>query len=228
MEKYLEGFSSKRLPFSPQRYFGGRKEDIYQPYVSSYFYTIFNLPSRIFTENKQELEKILISTCVSATIPERTINYGEVPGFGGTKIYIATNQAISNTIDFSFKETTDLPVWNIIEKWAGLIVPHFGASVFDSQIQNDYKGEVTVVMCKPTKITGAYELSDIDSCYHFEGIFPTSSPGSQLDITNGEGQSQNMTFSFDGWPKMSNSFGLEKLNAYGIAPNVIEHRIFQI
>ena len=227
LERYLNNFVSKELPLSPSRYFGGQKEDVYHPYFSHNFYTIFNLPSRVFGGNKRILEQNLISTCETCAIPERTLNYGVIPGLGWTKIYIPTNQSISNTIELTFKETDDLPIWAIVEQWASAIRnAHFGISGFTNSHQNDYKGDLTVVICKIGCAGNQYAISDINSVYHFEGIAPTSSPGGQLDINNGEANKQSMPLTFDGFPVMiSNDIGLEKLNAYGVTPKLMQRTL---
>lgn len=226
LHSHLKSLQSKKIPFSPQRYYGGKLESQTNFFYPAYFYVIFELPSRIFAdENRRQLTETLMSTCINTSTPDRTINTGEVSGFGGTKIYIPTSQQISNTVNFTFKEHSGLPVWNIIEKWCSTVNPHFGVSTLNNQSQEDYKGTVTTVMVKPSMVD-TYTIDDIESSYTYQGLFPTQSAATQLDLKSITGSTQDVPFTFDGFPIMSNELGLSALNAYDVNPltSIKRHR----
>jgi len=220
IQSHLDSLKSKRIPFSPQRYFGGKLESETNFFYPAYFYVIFELPERLFKdENRKQLTETLMSTCTNASTPDRTVNTGEVSGFGGSKIFVPTSHQITNSISLTFKEHSGLPIWNIIEKWCSVVNPHFGISTLSNQSQNDYKGILTIVMVKPVCVN-EYKIEDIESSYTFQGVFPTSSAATTLDLTGITSANQDVPFQFDGFPIMSNELGLAGLIEYGVNPSV--------
>ena len=219
IQSHLDSLNSKYIPYSPQRFHGGKSESETNYFYPAYFYAIFELPEFLFKdEDRRQLTKTLISTCINAATPDRTINTGEVTGFGGTKIFIPTSHSITNSINLTFKEHSGLPVWNIIEKWCAIVNPHFGISTITNQSQQDYKGILTIVMTKPSGVS-EYTINDIESSYTFHGVYPTSSAATTLDLTNTTtGATQDVPFQFDGFPIMSNELGLAALNEYEVNP----------
>jgi hypothetical protein len=169
-----------------------------QPYITGYWYLAMLVPLA-FLEDDDELRKkyvkYLNASAESFTPPSRNITKQEVIGYGGVKKFLATSQEISNSFSITFREHSNLEIFNILSHWATLINP------FTGHHSKKYKGQCIVILAKPT-FSGEKKLDkkDIEEIFFFDGVFPESQPIDKLDsnIESNETKTIDMTFSFDG------------------------------
>ncbi len=213
-------------PKKINRFMGGTKR-YNHPMISGYFYTIVEPPTRIFAGTARPTTEFLISCCESFTPPSRSIEKGEVPGFGGIKVYTPTTTSISGSFTLTFKEYFNSPVFQSIHLWASMIQPHFGVFSMDKCNFSDYKGSVTVLVNKPTS-SGSEDVVTIDEkcieqVFHFVGVFPENSPYDAFnsDIASNDLITISVNFAFDGAPLTKENFSLSeaigKIKSYEVS-----------
>lgn len=185
------------------------------PFVSGYWYFLIEPPTnnKLFSDsNRKSIIEVLHGAAESFTPPTRTINKGELSGFGGVKKYIVLNQTISSSFTINFLEFSKMPIRKALKMWTAINNPNYGFNVTDI-----YKGRAFVLLCKPTwsmlsstaYVHGSdipFTKDDIEELFYFEGVFPESdgSDSLQTDISMNDKVSYSIPFSFD-----SHNFGLE-------------------
>ena len=219
------------------RYHGGHRRDNH-PYVSGYWYFIINPPERLFGTGasgnsanilgSQTIEKArdwMHCTAESFTPPSRTLTKMEVVGMGGMKSNYPVGQEITRTFSVTFREYQELPIFNILQTWTSAMDPNTGTSTLAGAefIPANYKGSAFVALCKPTigNRAGTYtqgagtdptslRSEDIEQLFYFDGVFPESAPYDSLtsDISTNEGLSIPVSFSFDGFPLLKDSYNV--------------------
>lgn len=191
------------------------------PYISGYFFVMFNLPETLFSGVTELASTWLSSTCESFTPPSETINTTELTGLGQKKSRFYTSRTVTNDFTLAFREYKNLPILNTLATWCGFIDPFVGASPFTGSqfIPANYKGTCYVMQTKPV---GAYPGShltedDLEECWVFDGVFPTALPYDALnsDLTAADSVQLSVNFSYDGYPyRMSEGAGEACLEAY--------------
>ena len=218
--RFTKGISDDREhPDLLTRDIGGHKRNN-QPYISGYFYVMFGLPDKLFgTDGGEDIVKIssqwLHSTCESFTPHSSTITKVDVMGMGGIGSSYAANRITSREFTTAHREYQNMPVTNIINKWAsGLFDPFVGTSPLEGKhiIPQNYKGWCAVAQIKPTGAHGKdLAVEDIEECYIYSGVFPTNVPTdtvSSADITGNDTVQVQITWSFDGHPATSSEPGI--------------------
>jgi hypothetical protein len=229
---YLGTNQAKGGTKSYTRYKGGHKATN-GPYVSGYWYLLIELPiklSNISTpkqsdnlfpvdgEVRKKIQKYLHATAESFTPPSKTIQKGEISGYGGVKKYVILNQSITPTFSVSFFELSGMPIQKIFKIWSNMINSQYGFT--QSQI---YKGKLFAFLCKPTwtpddyisdpnnqgvQVPTSYNISpaDVEEMFYFEGVFPESDGNDVLstNISQNSIATYNIQFSFDSY-----YFGME-------------------
>jgi len=196
------------------------------PYISGYFQIMVGLPEILFdnpstdvdgtssrggtsgTNNSNWASKWLHSTCESFTPHTQTINKVDVPGQGQIGSSYVASVTTGREISFAFREYQALPILGIIKQWASVMDPFTGMSPLGGSqyLPPNYKGWIAVVQNKPTRSqNNSFKLSDIEECYIYQGVFPTTIPLDAInsDITANDTTNLSVTFSFDGAPLTS-------------------------
>ncbi len=206
------------------RYKGGHK-GVSSPFISGYWYVLIELPElklnsyitptkidNLFTndaDTRNKMMKYLHGTAEAFTPPSKTIQKGEISGFGGIKKYLILNQSITPNFSISFYELSGMPIQKIFKIWSNMINSNYGYR--QAEI---YKGRAFVFLCKPTWsgfFSGSIEAntkdeigidsSDIEEMYYFEGVFPESDGNDALsmDISENNLIKYQIQFSFDSY-----------------------------
>ncbi len=209
---------SEHKPYT--RYEGGHKS-LSSPFVSGYWYLLLELPigklDGVITEHLSmfstdltkhvKMKKYLHCLAETFTPPSKTIQKGEVSGFGGIKKFIPLNQTITSNFSITFIELSDMPVHKIFKIWSNM---------FNSQYGNSFspvnKSRAYIFLCKPTwsHTTGtgsglirelAPSIEDVEEMYYFEGVFPETDGSDSLnsDISVNELTKYQIQFSFDSY-----------------------------
>lgn len=187
-----------------------------QPYITGYFQVIFGLPNELFmgAGDASTASKWLHSTCENFTPHTQSLNKADIMGQGQIGSSFVTSVTTSREITFGFREYQNMPILNIIRRWAGVFDPFTGVSPLDGNrfIPMNYKGWVAVAITKPVRSSNeALTGDDIEECYIYQGIFPTNIPvdtASSSDITGNDTVQLSTTFSFDGAPLTSSEPGV--------------------
>ena len=233
-EQYRSIVNNASHPQYLSRYHGGHRRDNH-PYVSGYWYFVINPPERLFSTyaGSNTLEKArdwMHCTAESFTPPSRTLTKMEVVGMGGMKSNYPVGQEITRTFSVTFREYQELPIFNILQTWTSAMDPNTGTSTLAGAefIPANYKGSAFVALCKPTignrfstndslattPIVDSNHTSllseDIEQLFYFDGVFPESAPYDSLtsDISTNEGLSIPVSFSFDGFPLLKDSYNV--------------------
>ena len=210
------------------RYKGGHK-GISSPFISGYWYVLIELPElkiksyidtdtkskNLFTNDtytRNKMMKYLHGTAEAFTPPSKTIQKGEISGFGGIKKYVILNQSITSNFSISFFELSGMPIQKIFKIWSNMINSNYGYR--QAEI---YKGRAFIFLCKPTwtglnllynPATNLYEpinygigRDDIEEMFYFEGVFPESDGNDalQMDISENGLIKYQVQFSFDSY-----------------------------
>lgn len=186
-----------------------------QPYISGYFQIVCGLPEEIFggTDRVRESSRWLHSTCESFTPHTQTLNKADIQGQGQIGSSFVTSVTTTREFTLAFREYQNLPILNIIKKWASVMDPFVGVSPLDGNrfIPFNYKGWIMVAQTKPVRAKDeALSLDDLEECYIYNGVFPTTIPLDALnsDITANDTAQLSCTFSFDGAPLTSAEPGI--------------------
>lgn len=181
-----------------------------QPYISGYFQVIFGLPEKLFdgADNVQTAAKWLHSACEGFTPHTQALTKVDVMGQGQIGASFIANVTTTREFTLMFRELQNLPILNIIKRWASIFDPFTGVSPLEgnSFIPQNYKGWVAVAQTKPVKSNGAdLTIGDLEECYIYQGVVPTNIPLDALgsDITANDTAQLSCTFGFDGAPLTS-------------------------
>ena len=182
-----------------------------QPYVSGYFQAIFGLPEVLFAgaDGVQAASKWLHSTVESFTPHNIALNKGDVMGQGQLGASFPTSITTTREISFSFLEYQNMPILNIIRRWASVFDPFTGVSPLKGNkfIPANYKGWVAVLQTKPVgSFTTELTAEDLEECYIYDGVFPTNIPvdtAAAGDINSNDFVRLQVQLSFDNTPLTS-------------------------
>lgn len=180
------------------------------PYVSGYFQVVFGLPAELFggPERARTASQWLHSTCEGFTPHTQMLNKVDLMGQGQIGSSFVTSVTTTREITLTFREYQNLPILNIIKRWASVFDPFVGVSPLDGNrfIPANYKGWLVVAQTKPVRSKDE-DLSkdDIEECYIYQGVFPTNIPLDALgsDIATNDMVQLSVTFSFDNAPLTS-------------------------
>lgn len=222
---YLNSNSAKKEPRPYNRYKGGHKS-FSGPFVSGYWYLLLELPIGLLNGKMTEslslfstdinthlkIKKYLHGVAEAFTPPSKTIQKGEVSGFGGIKKFIPLNSSITPNFSITFFELSGMPIHKIFKIWTNMFNSQYGNS---SSIVN--KARAYIFLCKPTwsHTFGigsdlirelAPDEEDVEEMYYFEGVFPETDCSDSLnsDISQNSMVQYQIQFSFDSY-----YFGLE-------------------
>jgi len=221
-------------PNNLSRYHGGYNRENHV-YISGYWYFLVLPPNRLFSNvngntqgntNSKQVTNWMHSTAEAFTPPTRSLKKIEAAGMGGMKSYYVAGQEINREFTVTFKEYQELPIMNILQNWTAVIDPNTGVSPLSGTeyIPKNYKGVAFVALCKPTiGIRGGPNYSgesndpltkltreDIEQLFFFDGVVPKSLPYDSFntDISNNDGLTLSVAFSFDGYPLLKDSSGV--------------------
>ena len=180
------------------------------PYISGYFQVVFGLPEELFggADNVKRASQWLHSTVESFTPHSQMITKVDVMGQGQIGSSFAANVTTTREFTMAFREYQNLPMLNIIKRWASVFDPFTGVSPLSGNrfIPANYKGWCCVAQTKPVRSRDeALNEGDIEECYIYPGVFPTTIPLDALnsDITGNDTAQLSVTFSFDNTPLTS-------------------------
>lgn len=181
-----------------------------QPYISGYFQMVVGLPKQLFggDQNVERAAKWLHSTCEGFTPHTQAITKVDVQGQGQTGSSFVANVTTTREFTLTFREYQNLPILNIIKRWASVFDPFTGVSPLPGNmfIPENYKGWIAIAQTKPTKSKNEpLGKEDMEECYIYSGVFPTTIPLDTLnsDITANDTAQHSITFSFDNTPLTS-------------------------
>ena len=181
-----------------------------QPYISGYFQIVFGLPDELFggPEAVERASKWLHSTCEGFTPHTQTLTKVDIMGQGQIGSSFIANVMTTREFTLTFREYQNLPIMNIIKRWASVFDPFTGVSPLSGNrfIPENYKGWLAVAQTKPVRSRDhALKAQDIEECYIYSGVFPTNIPLDTLnsDITANDTAQHSVTFSFDNTPLTS-------------------------
>jgi len=185
-----------------------------QPHITGYFQIMVGLPEELF-KHGEVASKWLHSACESFTPHSQTINKIDIQGQGQIGSSFVSSITTNREFTLAFREYRNLPILNIIKQWAAIMDPFTGVSPLggDKFLPQNYKGWVAVAQTKPTRSQdGNLKIEDIEECYIYQGVFPTTIPIDALasDITANDTSQLSVTFSFDGAPLTSAEKGVTK------------------
>lgn len=217
---YLNSSSAKSKTNPYNRYKGGHVLTS-GPFVSGYWYLLLELPvglldgkvtesTSLFStniNNHLKIKKYLHCVAEAFTPPSKTIQKGEVSGFGGIKKFIPLNSSITPNFTITFFELSGLPIHKIFKIWTNMFNSQYGNS---NSIVN--KSRAYIFLCKPTwsyTIGSGSSLvrelapskEDVEEMYYFEGIFPETDGSDSLnsDISQNSIVQYQIQFSFDSY-----------------------------
>lgn len=209
-----------------------------QPFISGYFQVVFGLPEMLFTSSDAAAtaSKWLHSTAEGFTPHTQTITKVDLMGQGQIGSSYVANVITTREFVVTFREYQNMPILNIIRRWASVFDPFTGVSPLKGNhfIPLNYKGWCAVAITKPVRSEDKdLAPEDLEECYIYQGVFPTNIPvdaASASDITNNATVQLSVTFSFDGAPLTSSEPGvtdtvinlLKSLRYMGIADSTYE------
>ncbi len=235
--RFTNAIKDREKPDFLTRDIGGHWR-VNQPYVSGYFQVIFGLPEKLFTsaDNAAVAAKWLHSTVEGFTPHTQSQTKVDIMGQGQIGSSYVTNVITTREFTLTFREYQNMPILNIIRRWASVFDPFTGVSPLSGNefIPINYKGWCAVAQTKPVKAQNAdITAADIEECYIYQGVFPTTIPvdtAGASDITANDTVQLSVTFSFDGAPLTSAEPGitdkvvelLKSLRYMGIADSTYE------
>lgn len=201
-------------PYS--RYSGGHAATN-GPFISGYWYLLIELPNDVITNVssgdtsygknlfnidsnvRKSIKKYLHFSSESFNPPSKTINKGEVSGFGGIKKYIVLNQTITPTFSVSFYEKSGMPIHKIFKIWSNMFNSNYG-----HKHPGNHKGRLYAFLCKPTfsySTRTSPSEEDVEEMFYFEGVFPENDGNDSLaaNIAENNKIEYTMQFSFDSY-----------------------------
>jgi hypothetical protein len=186
-----------------------------QPHITGYFQIICGLPSELFGGDQQvkQASQWLHSTCEGFTPHTQTLNHAEIQGQGQIGSSFVTGVTTTREFTLTFREYQNLPILNIIKRWASIFDPFTGVSPLEGNkfIPMNYKGWIAVAQTKPVRSQDSpLTKDDIEECYIYQGVTPTNIPLDSLgsDITANDTAQHSLTFKFDGSPLTSSEPGV--------------------
>lgn len=223
------------------RYKGGHRSKS-SPFVTGYWYLLIQLPRIEFeknqnynmnlfnTSNRKTIEKYLHCVADSFNPPSKTIQKGEVSGFGGIKKYIPLNQQITSNFSITFFELAGMPIHKIFKIWTSMFNSQYG---FSHPSVN--KGQAYIFQCKPTwthESRLAPSDKDVEEMFYFEGIFPESDGSDVLvsDISENGIVKYSTQFSFDSYyfGSENSDILLQGMDLLRATVGIYEHKIEKI
>ena len=181
-----------------------------QPYIGGYFQVIFGLPDELFggVEQAKAASQWLHSTCEGFTPHSQTMNTIDIVGQGQIGSSFVTGTTVNREFTMTFREYQNLPILNIIKRWASIFDPFTGVSPLDGNrfIPINYKGWCAIAQTKPVRSKDEdLSADDIEECYIYSGVMPTTIPLDSLnsDVTSNEAVQHSLTFKFDNSPLTS-------------------------
>src|SRR6056297_1068557 len=186
-----------------------------QPYISGYFQIICGLPSLLFNGDDQvrSASEWLHSTCEGFTPHTQALTKVDVQGMGQVGSSFVANVTTTREFTLTFREYQNLPILNVIKRWASVMDPFTGVSPLNGNkfIPLNYKGWLAVAQTNPVRSKDSpLAAEDIEECYIYPGVFPTTIPLDTLnsDITANDVAQHSITFSFDNTPQTSSEPGV--------------------
>jgi len=180
------------------------------PHISGYFQIVFGLPGELFggAGRSARASQWLHSTCEGFTPHTQALTKVDIQGQGQIGSSYVANVTTTREITLTFREYQNLPILNIIKRWASVFDPFTGVSPLDGNrfLPRNYKGWLAVAQTKPTRSKDEQLNQDeIEECYIYQGVFPTNIPLDTLnsDITANDTVQHSVTFSFDNTPLTS-------------------------
>ena len=185
------------------------------PYISGYFQIVFGLPEALFesVDNAKRASQWLHSTCEGFTPHTQALTKVDVMGQGQIGSSFVANVTTTREFTLTFREYQNLPILNVIKRWASVMDPFTGVSPLNGNkfIPLNYKGWLAVAQTKPVRSKDSpLAAEDIEECYIYPGVFPTTIPLDTLnsDITANDVAQHSITFSFDNTPMTSSEPGV--------------------
>lgn len=186
-----------------------------QPYIDGYFQVIFGLPTELFVDDAKSktASQWLHSTCEGFTPHTQSLTKVDIMGQGQIGSSFVANVTTTREFTMTFREYQNLPILNIIKRWASIFDPFTGVSPLSGNkfIPQNYKGWAAVILTRPTRSQAeALKGDDIEECFIYSGVFPTMVPldGLNSDITSNDTKQHSITFSFDNSPQTSTEPGV--------------------
>lgn len=210
--RFTNATEERVLPDGFTREIGGQFRNN-QPYISGYFQAMFGLPEKLFAKGA-EASKWLHTTIEGFTPHSQTITKVDVMGQGQLGASFPANVMTTREFTTTHREYQNMPMLNIIKQWASVFDPFTGVSPIPGNefIPQNYKGWCAIIQTKPVRADGKnLEVSDIEECYIYQGVFPTNIPvdtASASDITGNDTIQHSITWSFDGAPLTSAEHGI--------------------
>lgn len=210
------GANSRSAPDVLTRDIGGQWRNNH-PYISGYFQVMFGLPLMLFPDDyAKNAARWLHSTCEGFTPHTQNITKVDIQGQGQIGSSYVANVITTREITLTFREYQNMPIMNIIRTWSSIFDPFTGTSPLPGNqfLPSNYKGWCAVMQTKPVrsdKDSNGYSIEDIEECYIYQGVFPTTIPidtASAADITANDTVQLSVTFSFDGSPMTSAEPGI--------------------
>lgn len=215
----LNAYSSEfadtaHAPNSLNRFSGGSGSTT-TPYISGYWYCSFILPEPVFTTNREQLTRWLVSSSAGYTPHTEGTTKVDMEAMGGLGSSFISGRTITRQFSVAFNEYQKLPVYNAIKIWNGIFDRHEGVAL--QELRGDkYKGIAYVFLCRP-QITnnGKLTIDDVEEFYGYDGVYPETVPTDALnsDIATNDKANPNIQFNFDGAPitKADAAGDLEKI-----------------
>jgi len=183
-----------------------------QPYISGYFQVLFMLPEMLFKAGDSAVAKKWLQSTVEGFTPHtQTLNKVDVMGQGQVGSSFIASVATTREFTCTFREYQNMPILNVVRRWAGIFDPFTGVSPLSGPdfIPSSYKGAACVIQTKPVRSqeqNQSFAAGDIEEHYIYQGVFPTTIPvdtAAASDITGNDTVQLSVTFSFDGAPLTS-------------------------
>lgn len=191
------------------RKFGGTKVGVADPYLSGYFFIMFDkLPDKLvnYTTNttsglssKTDIKNVLSATCTGVTPPGWTISNVEMPGLGGLKWGVPGAIEHGHELTLKFFEMNRVPIFSIFHSWCKLI-RDYRTGVTDLEdgdsgegfTKSTYSGLLYYWTTAPDGKTVEFA-----ACY--DGLYPTKEPSDLFssDIESVERLDMEITFHLD-------------------------------
>lgn len=211
--RFNNAVNARDIPDELTRDIGGQFRNN-QPYITGYFQVMFGLPQRLFQDNADAASKWLHTTCENFTPHSQTLTKVDLIGQGQLGSSFVSNVMTTREFTCAFREYQNMPVLNVIRQWASIFDPATGVSPLSGNefIPSNYKGWAAVIQTKPVKSQNAsIEVSDIEECYIYQGVFPVMIPvdtASAADVNGNDMVQLSVNFSFDGAPLTSSDPGI--------------------
>lgn len=190
------------------RKWGTKQGTDVNPYISGYFFVAFSdLPSSLtaimpkvgngLSLSDNEIKSVLASSCLSVTMPSRTIATTDFNGLGGIRWTAPTGIDQSNDISMRFLEAKDTPIRNIFGAWTALIRNHVTGTAVEQKADPGYlKKNYTGTMYYWTTSPNGEEVQ-FAACA--TGLYPTKDPIDLFghDVTTNDKMEVDMDFRAD-------------------------------